>query len=613
MQLETDILVVGGGTGGVAAALQAARRGATVVLVSEFTWLGGMLTAAGVSAPDGNELEPLQTGIWGQFLQELRQRQTGGLDHSWVSCFTYEPGVGAEIFADWVRSQPNLKWISGYRPTGVLKDCDRITGVTFSSTLDAADPQLTVAAQLTLDGTDLGDVLALGNVPYRWGWEAYDWGQEPSAPNALDNPQDPLWAIVQHYPVQSPTWVVVMQDYGPGAAVEIPPLPGDADHEAELFEQFEAAWADHGADAFLNYGRLPGDRFMINWPNSGNDYGIGLERLVQSAASRQQFHQAAHAHSYRFARFIQQRLGQRYGLAADTFPFAEDPVGGGAFALQPYYREGRRLQGLATVTELDILPQSQVAPLPRTEAGEVSAIAVANYPNDHHYPGYDLPLQPKSMDWGGRRTGTPFSLPYGALVPRLTDGLLVCDKAISVSHIANGATRLQPAILGIGQAAGMAAALCLEQGCDPRDLNVRSLQTALIQDPTAPAAVVPLLNLPPEHPDWSRWQLHYLEHPDDYPPDGNCPADFSAPSSIDKLDSAPPLSGQFHTNTQGHWLISGSAVKQRTGQDKLRLITLKPSIHHRLSCWPQGESLQIWGVYNPAGAWWRTTAVELMG
>ncbi|MEO1211855.1 MAG: FAD-dependent oxidoreductase, partial [Cyanobacteria bacterium J06638_20] len=86
--LHTEVLVVGGGTGGTAAAIQAARRGAKTILVSEFSWLGGMLTAAGVSAPDGNELLPLQTGLWGAFLRELEQRQPGGLDHAWVSFFT---------------------------------------------------------------------------------------------------------------------------------------------------------------------------------------------------------------------------------------------------------------------------------------------------------------------------------------------------------------------------------------------------------------------------------------------------------------------------------------------------------------------------------------------
>ena len=67
-QLKTEVLVVGGGTGGTAAAIQAARLGAKVLLVSEWPWLGGMLSAAGVTATDGNELAAFQTGLWGPFL-----------------------------------------------------------------------------------------------------------------------------------------------------------------------------------------------------------------------------------------------------------------------------------------------------------------------------------------------------------------------------------------------------------------------------------------------------------------------------------------------------------------------------------------------------------------
>ncbi|MCY7407033.1 MAG: FAD-dependent oxidoreductase, partial [Alkalinema sp. CAN_BIN05] len=98
----TDILIIGGTTSGTAAAIQAARRGIQVMLVSEFEWLGGMLTSAGVAAPDGNELQAWQTGIWGAFLKELERCQPGGLDNACVSFFTYEPRIGAEIFERWV-------------------------------------------------------------------------------------------------------------------------------------------------------------------------------------------------------------------------------------------------------------------------------------------------------------------------------------------------------------------------------------------------------------------------------------------------------------------------------------------------------------------------------
>ncbi|MEM9004741.1 MAG: FAD-dependent oxidoreductase, partial [Cyanobacteria bacterium P01_F01_bin.86] len=380
--ITTDVLVVGGGTGATAAAIQSARRGVKTVLVSELPWLGGMLTAAGVAAPDGNELLAFQTGLWGAFLNELRRRQPGGLDHAWVSFFTYEPRVGAAIFANWVKALPNLQWISGNVPQQVLRADDRILGVCFDN--------LIVQAHITLDGTELGDLLALGEVAYRWGWEDQTTFAEPSAPKTLTDPQDPLYPLTQTYPVQAPTWVAVLRDKGEGAtAAKIAPALGYNP------SQFQGAWAGYETETFLNYGQLPGKRFMLNWPQQGNDYGINLHRLVQGETAWQEWAAAAIAHSQNFAHFIQAALGRRYGLATDTFPLRRGHLGGGAFALQPYYRESRRLVGLTTVTELSILPQpgGQVAKLPVNDQGTMSAIAIGNYPNDHHYPGFNLPLQ----------------------------------------------------------------------------------------------------------------------------------------------------------------------------------------------------------------------------
>ena len=236
-RITADILIVGGGTGGVAAALQSARRSnnISVVLVSALPWLGGMLTSAGVSAPDGNELAAFQTGIWGEFLKELRRRHPEGLDNGWVSFFTYHPAVGAQIFADWVAQLPNLQWIAGQRPREVFHQGNRITGVRFD--------QVTVQAKITLDATELGDLLALAEVPHRWGWETQDLWQEPSAPVSLSDPSDPLYAITQRYPVQSPTWVVIMRDYFSSQSrapkIELPPsLASVSDPHDELNRLF---------------------------------------------------------------------------------------------------------------------------------------------------------------------------------------------------------------------------------------------------------------------------------------------------------------------------------------------------------------------------------------
>jgi len=602
-ELTADVLVVGGGTGGTVAALQAARRGAKTILVSEFPWLGGMLTSAGVCAPDGNELAAFQTGIWGAFLQELRRRQPVGLDHAWVSFFTYDPRIGAQIFADWVRSLHNLHWISGQTPVEVLQQGDRITGVRFA--------EVTVKAQITLDATELGDLLALAEVPYRWGWELQSEWQEPSAPPNAN-------ALTQRCPVQSPTWVVILRDFGVGnhaPAIAPPPNYDPA--------QFVGAWDGYDPEQFLNYGRLPSDRFMLNWPQCGNDYGLGVDRLVQSQTAQQEFLQEARWHTQGFAYFIQTQLGDRYGLASDIFPHLSGGLGGGAYALHPYYRESRRLQGLTTIREPDILPVpgNQVAALPVNDQGQVTAIAIGNYANDHHYPthfqGQALPslnLKPKSIRWGGRWTGTPFTIPYGCLVPLSVDGLLVCEKNISVSHIANGATRLQPVVMNIGQAAGMAAVLCVEQNCQPRELEVRSLQTALLEEPTAPSAIVPLFNSLPQHSNWLHWQARYLAHPEIYPATGQSgriepPKELkiTASPSLELTSSASiVLSGIFYRDrTQVYSLtgISSATPLPSTVATSLSLVTLYPQVNQQLEQYPNYQKLQVRGQLNPSGNW----------
>ena len=80
------------------------------LLLTPGAWLGGMVSAAGVCCPDGNELTPWQTGLWGAFLRELERREPEGLDHNWVSCFGYRPTTAECVLQDWVRNEPRLEW-----------------------------------------------------------------------------------------------------------------------------------------------------------------------------------------------------------------------------------------------------------------------------------------------------------------------------------------------------------------------------------------------------------------------------------------------------------------------------------------------------------------------
>ncbi len=584
-QISTDILVVGGGTGGTAAAIQAARRGVNTVLVSEFSWLGGMLTAAGVCAPDGNELIAWQTGLWGAYLRELRQRQPGGLDNGWVSLFTYHPHVGKGIWHDWVKAIPNLQWIWGYKPLEAIKQGDRLTGVRFAD--------FVVKAKIIIDGTELGDLLALADIPHRWGWELQAEYNEPSAP--IQHNQ-----LTAKYPVQAPTWVFMLQNYDRSSQA-ITSTSGNT-------SIFQGAWDNYTPESFLNYGKLQDNLYMINWPICGNDYGESLNRLIESETAAGQFLQEAYQHSYNFAAYLQSELGSNYSLANNIFDSNLHP----AFALHPYYRESRRLQGKTTITENHILPlkDSCVAPLPVNAEGIINAIAIGNYANDHHYPGVDFQLQPKSIIWGGRWTGTPFTVPYDALFSESISGFLVCEKNISVSHIANGSTRLQPVVMNIGQAAGMAAALCIELNCQPQELPVRQIQQALLTDKSAPAAIIPLYNLSSDRPDWLHCQQYYLDNPEAYPADGNLSRKiflnysnkFTYHSTIDSKSKSRQYQGIIHHQGDGRYKITLTQPTTHKGQ-LWQLITIHPQVNYQFMEYKQEELITVIGRLNQSGNW----------
>src|SRR5215831_9720198 len=98
--ISTEILIVGGGTGGIAAGIQSARMGIHTTIIESTTMLGGMLTAAGVSCTDGNDSLP--SGIWQEFRQALYKHYgTHNLASGWVSETCFEPHVGDSIFKSW--------------------------------------------------------------------------------------------------------------------------------------------------------------------------------------------------------------------------------------------------------------------------------------------------------------------------------------------------------------------------------------------------------------------------------------------------------------------------------------------------------------------------------
>ncbi|HHG2224606.1 MULTISPECIES: FAD-dependent oxidoreductase [unclassified Synechococcus] len=600
---QAAVVVWGGGSGGVTAALQAARNGADTLLLTPGPWLGGMVSAAGVCAPDGNELSPWQSGLWGALLRALQREEPEGLDHNWVSCFGWRPASAERVLRGWVAAEPRLRWWSGCRLRQLERSGSRLTAME----LEHQGELVRLTLQLAIDGSDRGDLLPLAQVPFRLGWEASeDWG-EPSAPTRERLKTDPFF---QHQPVQSPTWVVLGQESaGPCPGGAIPAAP------------FERATEHFGLERTLSYGRLPGGLVMLNWPLHGNDWHDGLEGAFNAEATVQaELERAMQEHSLAFLGALREASG---GWLQPARVFPEAPGAGSALAgasslaLMPYWREGRRLMGHRLVLEQDLLPLipagargtpdddgAWIGPIPLDGEGRCSAIAVGNYANDHHYPGDDWPLAPKSCRWGGRWSGTPFMIPYGALVSADLDNLLAADKAISCSHMANGATRLQPLILNIGQAAGAAAGLCVASGTTPASLDVRLLQEALISDPVAPAGPMPLWDTPWHHPEWKDRQRRALQDPGLLQPRG----------TLADSEPASPFQAPVEPHEQ---VFAGTLVPDGAGGYILEshgrpwpLITLEPGLYHWLRRQESSRPVRLIGVANPWGPWLRVSRLE---
>jgi len=257
--------------------------------------------------------------------------------------------------------------------------------------------------------------------------------------------------------------VAILHDFGPGADRTIPrPAHYNPMHYKGICR--EASDSLQGSDVdcqtMLNYGRLPGVKFMLNWPNAGNDFYANIIEMNRS----QRIAELEKAKQFTLGclYFLQTELGWTHlGLAEDEFPTKDQ------LPLIPYHRESRRVRGIRRLTTREL-----VAPY-RYDAYK-TGIAVGDYPLDHHHKKAPHEIIENFPDIPA------FNVPMGCLVPASVDGLLIAEKSISVTHLVNGCTRLQPVVMQIGQAAGACAALCVKERIEPRNVNVRQLQQILL-------------------------------------------------------------------------------------------------------------------------------------
>ncbi len=471
--IQADVLVVGGGTGGTAAGIQSARLGARTLIVEPTPWLGGMISAAGVSAVDGNHRLP--SGLWNEFRSRIYQVYGGpkAVETGWVSNTQFEPHVADSIFKSMAAAEKNLRVLFGYQFTRLTLSGKKIRSVTFRN---ASGEQVQVNAQVVIDATELGDVLKAAGVPYDLGMEADSVSGENVGIHTSSN-------IVQDL-----TYVAILKDYGKANPAHLLPRPAGYDPA-----EFDGASTDYYKDTarrkpgvdgqkMLDYGKLPHGKYMINWPIYGNDTYLNIVELDPVQRERELVR--AKETTLRFVYFIQQQLGFTHlGLANDEFPTKDK------LALMPYHREGRRAKGLVRFTMRHISE-----PFTFGDALYRTGISVGDYPIDHHHK--KNPEAPQHLEFYPIPS---FNVPLGALIPQGCENLIIAEKAISVSNVANGTTRLQPCVLLTGQAAGTLASESVRRKTAPRLVPVRPVQEKLLQ---SKAYLMPYIDVMPEDRDF---------------------------------------------------------------------------------------------------------------
>ena len=510
-----DIVVAGGGTGGVAAALAGVNAGCRVLLLSSQDWLGGQLTSQGIPPDEHRWIELLGcTQSYRAFRNALREsyRATMPLTddaradpflnpgNAWVSRLAYLPRIGARViddmFAPFVENGA-LTILRGANVVAVSRDGNNVTGVTY----EYSGRQQNVQAGFVLDATETGDLLPLSGTRYVTGAEAQlDTGEahalpvaDPMAMQAITVPFAIEYCPGQDHTIPKPSsydaWATYAPDFWPGplfSFTQVNPMtmqPATATlfHPSQAKRQFphktgrslrEASvlWSYrriHDATQFTDGSR---DVSMVVWIQ--NDYWLGpivdvapMERDARIVAAREQ--------SLSLLYWLQSAAPRPDGgrgwpglkLRRDIFDTDD------GLAPEPYVREGRRIRALVTVKEQDIALHAR----PDGRATQFAdSVGIGMYRIDLH------------PDTRGRNyvdlTTCPFQIPLGALIPIETDRFLPAAKNIGTTHITNGAFRLHPVEWNIGEAAGSLAAFCLSRGVEARNVHADPNLLAAFQD-----------------------------------------------------------------------------------------------------------------------------------
>ncbi|MFC0524710.1 FAD-dependent oxidoreductase [Pontibacillus salicampi] len=482
-----DVIIVGGGLGGCAAALAACEKGLTVRMIEETNWLGGQVTAQGVPPDEHPWIEQFgSTKRYREYRWKVRQFYLNrmpimeGNNNSFnpgnalVSSICHDPRVTVHVLRDWlipyiITNQLTIHYCTSVR--SVRRKGDAIESITIIPSGQ------TYTAPYFIDASETGELLPLADIDYVTGAESQ---AQTSEPHALEIP-DPL-------DIQAFTYVLAMEyreeenhvidkpamyDFWRSFQPDIWPdklLSFHAPHPVTKEKRTYALFKQDNSFPLWEYRRMFNNRLyntpmkalditLMNWPQ--NDYFLGNIFDVSEREKKKHLYQAKQL-SLSLLYWLQTEAPTPKGskgypglkLRPDVFETDD------GLAKSPYIRESRRIKAQYTITEMDVSPDVQEGRIGKQYR---DTVGIGSYSIDLH----------PSMT--GRTyldvEALPYHLPLGALLPKEVNNLLAGCKNIGTTHITNGCYRLHPTEWNIGEVCGELVAFCIQHGKMPKEVR----------------------------------------------------------------------------------------------------------------------------------------------
>ncbi|HTI52130.1 MAG TPA: FAD-dependent oxidoreductase, partial [Planctomycetaceae bacterium] len=490
-----DLVIAGGGLGGLAAAMSALRAGLKVAMTEETDWIGGQLTQQGVPPDEHEWIESFGCTRWYRQLREeirgyyrrfyplteaARARWNLNPGGGGVSRLCHEPRVALAVMESWMApflATRQLALLLEHRVVGADVDGDHVRALTVRSLRSGAERVL--EAPFFIDATELGDLLPLTRTEHVTGCEGRSATGElhmpeqadpanqqsftacfamdfvPDADHTIDQPREyGFWR--DHVPKLTPAWSGRLLDLGSSHPHTLQPRRFALDPTGNARSALPDLWRYRRIASKENFqpGTYAGDITLVNWPQ--NDYMLGNLIGVSDDERRRHIDRAK-----------QLSLSLLYWLQTEA-PRPDGKTGWRELRLRgdilgtedglakfPYVREARRIRAVTTIVEQDCGVEARARATGRKET-EVTA---QEYPDSVGVGSYRIDLHPTStgdnyIDFAS----LPFQIPLGALLPVRVQNLVPACKNIGTTHITSGGYRLHPVEWNIGEAAGLLVA-----------------------------------------------------------------------------------------------------------------------------------------------------------